>query len=924
MQQPLQPNKFSRPEPPELERAQSTIYAWLPSIGLMTAIVILICHPIEAAWNSPILLLAFNALFLSTVSLVISILAVHSYLTGQGKSVLLLGCGTLALGLGAIIAGLPPTASDPNYTATVYNTAALLAAVCHLTGTAWALWRRPQLIRPKGFLIAVLYASIIFLLILLTVAARGKTLPAYFIDGSGATAWNRGVLWIAASLFAWSATLLWRNYRKSRSEFLRWYSMGLALLTVGLIAVSFQRSFGTPLNWMGRAAQYLGGIYILISVISAVRKGRSWTVSLETALRQSEERYRSLVEVSPDAILVMRDERVTFANPAAARLFAAAIADHMLGRSLFDFLQSNCHSAMRERMRMPQNGAVVPPIEVQICRFDGNLRDVEIAIAAFEETDGQAVQVILRDITERKRVEETLRETEERFRTVLDNSRDGINMVDLKTGRYIFMSLAQMKLTGFSAKELQGLSAEEAYERVHPEDREIWISQQKQVAAGQDSGMPVEYRWKVKSGEYRWFSDSRSAVRDAQGQAVALVEVSRDITDRKKAEEELMRSRAELEYRVEERTKELSQTAETLADEVAQRIAVEQDLRKRSDQLRSLASELALTEQRERMRLAQILHDGLQQILVAAKYRVATAERSQHLKTLVDEITDLLDDAIETSRSLTSELSPPILREGGLVPAIEWLARWMRDRHGLDVRLTVRDNIDPSSEDIVLLLFQAARELLFNIVKHAFAKAANLELAQADGHIQVIVEDKGIGFNPTEIPAQKGASGGFGLFSIRERVSLLGGHMEISSAPGQGSRFTLAVPLSAGMIESHPSSETDVSPVISLRRQLKTSSAPNSIRIVLVDDHIIVRQGIAGLLAEEPDFEIIGEASDGASAVNLVSEVRPDVVLMDISMPGMNGIEATQIIHKEWLVMSTQKGPGVITQKGPTQNKNNE
>ena len=139
-------------------------------------------------------------------------------------------------------------------------------------------------------------------------------------------------------------------------------------------------------------------------------------------------------------------------------------------------------------------------------------------------------------------MEEALRESEERFRTVIENSRDGINMLDLETGRYIFMSPAQQKLTGFSPEELRDLPVEEAFERVHPDDREISISQQKAVAEGPDEGMTVEYRWKVKSGEYRWFSDSRKVVRDEKGRAIALVGVSRDITEGKQAEQALRES----------------------------------------------------------------------------------------------------------------------------------------------------------------------------------------------------------------------------------------------------------------------------------------------------------------------------------------------------------------------------------------------
>jgi PAS domain S-box-containing protein len=159
--------------------------------------------------------------------------------------------------------------------------------------------------------------------------------------------------------------------------------------------------------------------------------------------------------------------------------------------------------------------------------------------------------IVARDITERKELERAARENAELLRTVLENSRDGINMLDLASGRYVFMNEAQVALTGFTPEETHDMPAEEAFERVHPDDREISVEQQRRVALGEDDDQPVEYRWRVKSGEYRWFSDRRKLVRDAQGEPTALVGVSRDITEQKRVDEALRRSEAQARETVE-------------------------------------------------------------------------------------------------------------------------------------------------------------------------------------------------------------------------------------------------------------------------------------------------------------------------------------------------------------------------------------
>lgn len=265
-----------------------------------------------------------------------------------------------------------------------------------------------------------------------------------------------------------------------------------------------------------------------------------------------------------------------------------------------------------------------------------------------------------------------------------------------------------------------------------------------------------------------------------------------------------------------------------------------------------------------------------------------------------EKVSKLIDEAIDTSRSLTSELSPPMLHRGGLLPSLNWLTQWFSSRHGLTVKLNARDDMDPAPEEIVILLFQSIRELLFNIVKHAGVHTARVKLSQRNNRIFVSIEDKGAGFNPNQFRVEGGKTGGFGLFSISERLSFLGGKMEIESAPGRGSRFSLVIPYSA--VVGKPSRDSvlpKASDTPTSKFQPVTDRDERKIRVLLADDHVMVRQGLASLLKAEPDMEIVGEASTGEFAVDLARKLQPDFVLMDINMPGMNGIEATRIIHRE-------------------------
>jgi len=157
---------------------------------------------------------------------------------------------------------------------------------------------------------------------------------------------------------------------------------------------------------------------------------------------------------------------------------------------------------------------------------------------------------------------------------------------------------------------------------------------------------------------------------------------------------------------------ELQLLNESLEQRVAERTAVAEQ---RSAQLRLLASELTMAENRERQRLALVLHDGLQQTLAGAKSRLATIERSTEKRNAISEVASIIDQAIETSRSLTAELSPPILYQSGLFAGLQWLARWMQEKHGLEVQLDMDETANPMAQEITVLVLQVWRLDIFPV-----------------------------------------------------------------------------------------------------------------------------------------------------------------------------------------------------------------
>lgn len=222
-------------------------------------------------------------------------------------------------------------------------------------------------------------------------------------------------------------------------------------------------------------------------------------------------------------------------------------------------------------------------------------------------------------------------------------------------------------------------------------------------------------------------------------------------------------------------------------------------LQEYQQELRILAGKISAAEESERRRISSELHDGTIQNLVLARIHLANLRSSlpsEKGQELADSINDLLESSLRETRSLIFEISPPVLYELGLEPAVEWLAEHYKQRTGVRVDITSDDGATRLSQEMNIVIFQSARELLVNIAKHARAKHVAIDWRHDKDRVVLSVRDDGVGFDVNSPAVKKATEGGFGLFAVRERLKLMGANLEIESSPG-GSIMTITAPVEA-------------------------------------------------------------------------------------------------------------------------------
>lgn len=364
---------------------------------------------------------------------------------------------------------------------------------------------------------------------------------------------------------------------------------------------------------------------------------------------------------------------------------------------------------------------------------------------------------------------------------------------------------------------------------------------------------------------------------DSDGSLTGIFVQGIGLTERRHAKKELESVNQTLEERVKERTKKL---------------------RSYKRKLQLLASKLNKAEERERERLASELHDKLGQMLTVAKIKadgLKSDEFSDETSAEIQELREMIDDALGYNQNLMAELKPPAeLDEEDVTEVLYRTAEKMKEQ-GLNVVIEDDKQPKPADREIRTMLYQSVRELLLNIIKHADVNEARMTISRTENQIKVTIEDEGRGFemeNDKPAPTEEGE---FGLFNIQERINWHGGTFDIHSETGKGTKAVLHAPLKKEKAEQPV--EEEPLPVPSeeeIQEELQ-----KKINVLLVDDHDMMRRGLRQMIEREVDLTIMAEASDGEEAVKLARKKTPDVIVMDINMPVMDGIKATQKIKAE-------------------------
>jgi PAS domain S-box-containing protein len=503
----------------------------------------------------------------------------------------------------------------------------------------------------------------------------------------------------------------------------------------------------------------------------------------EAKLRASEQRYRTLFDLVPVAVYACDAQGgIKEFNRRAVELWGRKPSSNSTTERFcgsFKIYYPDGRFMPHEECPMARalRGEELKPgdLEILVERNDGQRRNVVVAPRTFTNANGQVIGAIncLYDITERKRAEERIRESEERLRAIINQSNAGMASCDLK-GRFSFANEKFCKMLGYAESELQGKTI---FAITHPQDVDIT---RRRFAEMLREKRPVEMekRYTRKDGSFIWANVCDTPVLDATGKVASAVAVAIDITERKKAEAALQKSKSVLEQRVKERTRELR--------------AANQELERGIERRKGLEEQILEISDREQQRLGQELHDGLCQQLTAIGFMArSTALRLKNHRVAqvedLEKIAQLINNSVMDARNIARDLYKEEVDAAGFVNALQTLTQ--RKIWSIPCRFDLKTELKIEEDKVASEIYRILREALLNANKHSGATQVGLEVRRRQNDLIFSVTDNGVGFR-----TKTKAGHGLGLHIMQYRAQSIGAHLRLESPRNGGSRVVCSLP----------------------------------------------------------------------------------------------------------------------------------